>query len=746
MRDREPALSVAKAPACHSGGVLVMGHATYVRNLSNCRLPVLVCVIALAAAFSLMFAPSASATAIVMAQPDAEYLARTTRIDFVGATEADVIDHVSDGSLTVSFPSMLKFTTPNSIEPYAKTWGYAPLVESTLNVPYVTTYGPVEFTLSEPATTFGLEAYNGYTWASDITVTFLSAASETIATITKYVAFDGYSWDARLFAITSDTPIAKVRVQSSNNGSVGYGQFRYALAGNHVPVASPVAALTTTNAWRTIQLTATDQDVDPLTYRVVSQPSHGNLTAAALDKVTYLPEAGYTGSDSFKFVANDGKADSNVATVYLTVVEGGPYPPHEQASAPYVPGVVADGEVSAAEYAGAFAAPMPGDPATTLYISQDGSFLHIALAGAAPACDVYVYVDPENHGTGTPLGDDRCFANRMDGWVFTAYPTWYIGPDTPGYNAHFQRDPTGTWSSEFAIPYSALGVTAGVTNTIGINVGAEPSNGVDIVRRWPEGSIHRNLDTWAQMTSDWAAPNHSPVLTSLTVPSSPLPVNTLAAVQATFTDSDAGDAHTAVWDWGDGTSSAGEVIDGTSGTISGNHVYAAAGVYTVRASVTDRQGASTELEATQYIVVYDPLAGFVTGGGWFESPAGAYAADPTLVGKASFGFVSKYVKGSSVPTGKTEFQFHVAGFTFSSASYDWLVVSGCRAQYKGEGTINGAGQYKFMLTCTDGLPDRIRIKIWDASEGVVYDNQLDAADTTAPATAISGGNIVVHRK
>lgn len=56
-------------------------------------------------------------------------------------------------------------------------------------------------------------------------------------------------------------------------------------------------------------------------------------------------------------------------------------------------------------------------------------------------------------------------------------------------------------------------------------------------------------------------------------------------------------------------------------------------------------------------MVYDPAAGFVTGGGWINSPAGAYSANTDLTGKATFGFVSKYQNGATVPTGNTEFQF-----------------------------------------------------------------------------------------
>ncbi len=143
---------------------------------------------------------------------------------------------------------------------------------------------------------------------------------------------------------------------------------------------------------------------------------------------------------------------------------------------------------------------------------------------------------------------------------------------------------------------------------------------------------------------------------------------------------------------------------------------------------------------------------FVTGGGWIDSPAGAYTIDPSLTGKANFGFVSKYQKGATVPTGSTEFQFKVADLNFHSDTYQWLVISGARARYKGNGTINGTGNYGFMLTAIDGQisggggTDKFRIKIWDKNNAgaVVYDNQLGAADDATPTTVIQGGSIVIH--
>ena len=153
-------------------------------------------------------------------------------------------------------------------------------------------------------------------------------------------------------------------------------------------------------------------------------------------------------------------------------------------------------------------------------------------------------------------------------------------------------------------------------------------------------------------------------------------------------------------------------------------------------------------------MVYDPSAGFVTGGGWINSPAGAYAGNTTLSGKAIFGFVSKYLKGATKPTGETEFEFQVANFDFHSASYEWLVVSGPLAQYKGSGTVNGVGDFAFLLTATDGQVtggggvDKFRIKIWNKATGaIVYDNAVGASDdiNSANQQAIGGGSIVIQK-
>jgi hypothetical protein len=234
----------------------------------------------------------------------------------------------------------------------------------------------------------------------------------------------------------------------------------------------------------------------------------------------------------------------------------------------------------------------------------------------------------------------------------------------------------------------------------------------------------------------------------------------LVSATATFTDAP-GQAWTCTIDWGDGSAPdagvVGEPTETDPGSCTGVHLYTAVGVYPVALSLTDVCGESAGA-VYQFAVVYDPNAGFVTGAGWINSPPGAYMANPALTGRAHFGFVSAYTKGNSTtPSGRTDFHFSVANFDFSSTTYDWLVVSGAKARFRGTGQVNGAGSYGFSLTAWDGQApggggvDEFRIKIWDQSQGdaVVYDNQVGCpsqGDNADPCTGIGGGSIVIHKK
>jgi VCBS repeat-containing protein len=87
---------------------------------------------------------------------------------------------------------------------------------------------------------------------------------------------------------------------------------------NDAPAAAGQSVTTAEDGARSVTLTASDVDGDPLIFSIVAGPSHGVLSGAA-PNLTYTPAANYNGSDSFTFRVNDGTVDSNVATVSITI-------------------------------------------------------------------------------------------------------------------------------------------------------------------------------------------------------------------------------------------------------------------------------------------------------------------------------------------------------------------------------------------------------------------------------------------
>jgi uncharacterized repeat protein (TIGR01451 family) len=261
-----------------------------------------------------------------------------------------------------------------------------------------------------------------------------------------------------------------------------------------------------------------------------------------------------------------------------------------------------------------------------------------------------------------------------------------------------------------------------------------------------------------QIDFSLAVNNVAPSVDTIIAPTDPVNIyQQPITISAVFSDpagvSDA--PYNCTIDYGDGVGAQTAIVSGT--TCTGSNTYLEAGVFTILVTVADKDGGSGSA-IYQFVVIYDPNGGFVTGGGWIDSPAGAYAPDPSLNGKATFGFVSKYKKGATVPSGNTEFQFQTADLNFHSDSYDWLVIAGAKAIYKGVGTINGMGNYGFLLSAIDGdlktddefESDLFRIKIWDKDNGdvVLYDNLAACTQNEEDAdqcTEIVGGSIVVHK-
>jgi hypothetical protein len=221
-------------------------------------------------------------------------------------------------------------------------------------------------------------------------------------------------------------------------------------------------------------------------------------------------------------------------------------------------------------------------------------------------------------------------------------------------------------------------------------------------------------------------------------------------VSASFTYNIPTDQPTAVWDWGDHTTSMGTVTEANgSGSVTGSHTYAAPGIYLVTLTVTDQRGASGSATAVPGVVVISLNVGGITGSGVIDGPPFAIAVAAAPAGRVRFQLAAQYAGNRTVPQGKTVLQFQAAHRVFRSTALDWLVVSGNTAWYQGTGTINSAGAYGFLVAASSGGggAGKVRIRIWDKATGaVVYDTQPGAVINAAPATSISHGRIAPHVK
>jgi hypothetical protein len=144
--------------------------------------------------------------------------------------------------------------------------------------------------------------------------------NETAANATSLNGYtlDGQStsflWAESQTAISSGSYSGAFQYSSA----IGWQTAIVGLKPSTAPVASNQAVFTAQNTPVNITLTATSPQGYPLTYTILTQPTQGSLSGSA-PNLTYTPNTGYTGPDSFTFRANDGVSNSNTATVSITV-------------------------------------------------------------------------------------------------------------------------------------------------------------------------------------------------------------------------------------------------------------------------------------------------------------------------------------------------------------------------------------------------------------------------------------------
>ncbi len=505
-----------------------------------------------------------------------------------------------------------------------------------------------------------------------------------------------------------------------------------------------------------------DLDGEALTATaILDNVDHGSLAAFGNGSFTYTPDSGFTGIDSFAYRMRDASNNlSDSVTVTIEVL-----PPANRD-----PVGVDDRYAMPAGVTLSIAAPgflandvdLDGEALTAVSILDsvdhgslaafgNGSFTYTPDPGFT-GTDVWVYRmrDASDHFTDSvTVAIDVYPGNRAPQGTDDAYAAVIATPLSIAAPGFLQND--------YDADGDALTATAILDN---VDHGSLTAFGDGSFTYTPDAGFS-GTDTFVYRMRD-AANNFSdsvrvairvispeaPILADITGPVDPVLAGSAVHLAAGFA-SHASSSYTAVWNWGDGTTSPGTVTQADcAGTVTGDHAYLETGSYTVTLTVTSEHGFTGE-SVFEPLVVVGPGGGFVTAGGWIASPPGAYLPDPAAEGKANFSFNSRYARKDTIPRGNARFQLHAAGMTFTSSRFDWLIVDGKTATLRGTGTVNKTGNFGFRITAVDGDlagdPDALRIRIWDQDAGnqLLYDNQPGDPEA-AVSDAIEAGQIMVN--
>jgi hypothetical protein len=200
----------------------------------------------------------------------------------------------------------------------------------------------------------------------------------------------GYLWAESQTALAAGS----VTGQFQYSATIGWQAAIVGLKTSNGPLAFNQAIATNFNTPANIALTATSRKGLKLKYSIIAGPTNGALSGI-FPNITYIPNAGYAGSDAFTFLANDG-SNSNVATVGVTV--RGPYP-----------------STSSLGYDSS----TPLSTHTTAAFNSSGATTLVAFVGTHPT-----WPQP---GAGQPVGITSVTDNLGNTWRLLAGPTSWAG-------------------------------------------------------------------------------------------------------------------------------------------------------------------------------------------------------------------------------------------------------------------------------------------------------------------------------
>jgi len=255
------------------------------------------------------------------------------------------------------------------------------------------------------------------------------------------------------------------------------------------------------------------------------------------------------------------------------------------------------------------------------------------------------------------------------------------------------------------------------------------------------GSIVAYANTGLVLLAPRGAHNAAPVAGPIQLSGQPR-VNALLSFSVEFKDADPRDTHSATWTWGDGASEAGVVsAKHGAGSVSGQHVYRKAGIYTVRLVIRDSGGKTVAAERR---VVVCGAGAHIAGEGAIMSPSTAGAGMQKHAVRATFAFLGDPAR----PQG-ARVRFNTVGLQFESTRILAQVVDGDRVRIQGSGAVNGKHGYDFTMSAgrrTTGVGEQFHIRIVQRKNGagdgvVVYDNQAAGNNAGEGSAVESGGTL-----
>jgi len=540
-------------------------------------------------------------------------------------------------------------------------------------------------------------------------VTYIATASGTPAPTYSYI-FSGATTGTGTgtgSGATFNKGVTNVTVKATNACGSVECKFTITVNDNEAPVVPTLATATGECSVTVVAPTTTDNCA-------------GTITGTTTDPLTYTKEGTY----KVTFTFNDGNGNTSTATQTVVV---------DDVTAPVVPTLAtATGECSVTVVAPTTtdncAGTITGTTTDPLTYTKEGT---------------YKVTFTFNDGNGnTSTATQTVVVDDVTAPVVTVPANIAVKNDAGACSAVVTYNVTASDNCSTVSPILTEGLASGAKFPVGTTTVTYTAT--DAAGNKTEESFTVKVD------------NTAPVLSAISGPIGPVAVGTPVTLSANYTDNNltSGTFTFSIDGENYGNPKSATIANGkVSGTFT-----LPTGVYNVKLVITDACGATAEIIYGGFVVVYDPNGGFVTGGGWIYSNPGSLPSKPLAQGTANFGFNAKYKNGKNDVAevdGSTNFQFKEGDFHFKSSSHDAmsLVVAGRKATYRGTGTVNGEGTYKFMVTVIDGNLtggdgiDKFRIRIVGAGspDEVIYDNEMGILENADAVTALGSGSIVIHK-